>query len=298
MFAQSPQALVFDNFVRIYFSTRQEKSATGMFASFISYVDFTKDFSKILKISDRPVIQLGEPGTFDEHGIFPFSPLNVGDKIIAYTCGWSRRKSVPVETSIGLAVSLNQGESFEKVGAGPILTASIKEPFLVGDAFVRIYNDTYHMWYIFGTKWIPETSQEPPSRVYKIGHALSCDGVTWNKEEAQQVIKDRLSIDECQALPSVLKIGNRYHMYFCYREASDFRNNSKRSYKIGYAYSENLRNWTRDDNNSGITLTANSWDSDMMCYPNIFQCEHRIYLLYNGNEFGKHGFGLAELEHE
>jgi len=33
----------------------------------------------------------------------------------------------------------------------------------------------------------------------------------------------------------------------------------------------------------------------MMCYPNIFECNDNIYLLYNGNEFGKYGFGIAKL---
>jgi hypothetical protein len=28
----------------------------------------------------------------------------------------------------------------------------------------------------------------------------------------------------------------------------------------------------------------------------VFDCDGRIYLLYNGNEFGRYGFGLAELE--
>ena len=33
----------------------------------------------------------------------------------------------------------------------------------------------------------------------------------------------------------------------------------------------------------------------MMCYPNVFECDDDIYMLYNGNEFGKYGFGLAKL---
>ena len=37
-FAQSPQALVFDDFVRIYFSTR-EKDPSGKFLSHIAFVE-------------------------------------------------------------------------------------------------------------------------------------------------------------------------------------------------------------------------------------------------------------------
>lgn len=295
-FAQSPQALVFDEFVRIYFSTRKKDPENGMYLSFIAYVDIDKDFNKIINVSNKTVIELGKLGTFDEHGIFPFSPLKHNNKIIAYTCGWSRRISVPVETSVGLAYSYDNGETFIRAGDGPILTSSLKEPVLVGDAFVQVYGDVYHMWYIFGTEWIKCNGPEPPARVYKIAHAASSDGINWNKQEGKQIISDTLNEHECQALPTVTRIGERYHMYFCFREATDFRKNSKRGYRLGYAYSDDLINWTRDDHNSGLDVTAGDWDSDMMCYPHIFQCDNKVYLLYNGNEFGKYGFGLAVLD--
>ena len=34
------------------------------------------------------------------------------------------------------------------------------------------------------------------------------------------------------------------------------------------------------------------WDSEMMCYPHIFTANEKVFLLYNGNEFGKFGFGV------
>ena len=84
-------------------------------------------------------------------------------------------------------------------------------------------------------------------------------------------------------------------MYFCFRQATDFLGNAKRGYRLAYAWSDDLINWTRDDENAGISFSDNGWDSEMMCYPHIFQCDGKVYLLYNGNEFGKHGFGIAEL---
>lgn len=295
-FAQSPQTLVFDDFVRIYFSTREYDAATSKFLSVIAYIDFDKAFKTILNISSHKVIELGGLGSFDEHGIFPINILRHKEKILAYTCGWSRRVSVSVDTSTGLAYSTNNGETFEKVGTGPVLTSSLREPFLVGDSFVTVYNDVFHMWYIYGERWLTPTSVEPPARVYKIAYARSDDGINWNKNEGQQIISDVLGADECQALPTVLKIGNRYHMYFCFRYATDFRNNPERGYRLGYAWSDDLVHWTRDDNNAGIEKSAEGWDSEMMCYPHIFQCDDQVYLLYNGNEFGKYGFGLAKLE--
>ena len=151
------------------------------------------------------------------------------------------------------------------------------------------------MWYIFGTQWIKFTDTEPPDRVYKIAHATSSDGVNWNRN-GLQIISDRLNADECQALPTVICLDGKYHMYFCCRQAHGFRQDSSRAYRLGYAYSTDLEHWIRDESIAGIDISAEGWDSQMQCYPHIFECDGKTYLLYNGNEFGRNGFGLAELE--
>jgi sucrose-6-phosphate hydrolase SacC (GH32 family) len=152
------------------------------------------------------------------------------------------------------------------------------------------------MWYIFGTGWRRFAADGPPDRTYKIGHAVSQDGVNWVKEEAKQIIADRLGPDESQALPSVIEIDGVYHMVFCYRQSFDFRANRDRGYRIGHACSRDLREWTRDDDMIPLDSAPGEWDGDMQCYPHVFACQGRIYLLYNGNQFGRHGFGLAVLE--
>ena len=294
-FAQSPQALVFDDFVRIYFSTRAVDT-NGKFLSHIAFVDMSKSLRDVIRVSDKTVVSLGGLGCFDEHGIFPMSVMRHGDVIYGYTCGWNRRVSVSVETAIGLAISRDDGLTFQRIGNGPVLCASLHEPYLVGDGFVRVIGTTFHMWYIFGTGWKKLSANAPPDRTYKIGHAISNDGITWAKEEARQIITDRLGIDESQALPTVIQIDNRYHMFFCYRESFDFRTNKSRGYRIGHAYGDDLVNWTRDDEHLLLDVTPGDWDSDMLCYPHVFECSENVYLLYNGNEFGRYGFGLAVLE--
>lgn len=295
-FAQSPQTLELEDRIRVYFSTRKE-DASGKFLSHISFIDYDKEFKSIISVSKEPVIELGKLGTFDEHGIFPFSPLRFQDKIYAYTCGWSRRVSVSVETSTGLAISTDEGLTFRKVGDGPIFSSSLQEPFLVGDSFVKVYDNFFHMWYIYGTKWAKFDKDAYPDRVYKIAHATSQDGVHWERND-KRIVADKLNDDECQALPSVLFWRDRYHMFFCYRHATGFRDNRSRGYRIGYAFSDNLISWTRNDELCGIDVGDEDWDSDMLCYPHIFECNNNVYLLYNGNEFGKYGFGLAVLEQE
>ncbi len=295
-FAQSPQALVLEDRVRIFFSTRAVDAENGKFRSHIAYVDLSRDLRDTLGVSADPVISLGGLGCFDEHGIFPMNVVKVGDAVYGYTCGWSRRVSVSVETAIGLAVSRDEGRTFQRIGEGPVLAASLHEPCLVGDGFVKVIGGTFHMWYIFGTGWKRFSADAEPDRTYKIGHATSKDGIAWVKDEAGQIVADRLGADESQALPTVVEIEGRFHMFFCYRESFDFRRNSARGYRIGHAVSDDLERWSRDDADPSLGPTPGEWDSDMLCYPHAFECDGRVYLLYNGNEFGRHGFGAAVLE--
>jgi ribosomal protein S18 acetylase RimI-like enzyme len=295
-FAQSPQVIILNDRVRIYFSTRVRDNNGQKFYSHVAFADFDLSLQKITGISTKQVIPLGNRGCFDEHGIFPFSPYQDDNKLIAYTCGWSRRSSVSVETATGYAESFDNGETFKKLGSGQIFGASLHQPFLVGDSFVRKYNGVYHMWYMFGQKWVHETEISEPDRVYKIGHAISDDGINWNRED-HAIIDDVLHENECQALPTVIHHNGLYHMVFCYRDVFGFRTDKAKSYRLGYAYSTDLVTWHRNDKILNLPTGGNSeWDSDMMCYPHLFALNGSVYLLYNGNHFGRYGFGMAKLE--
>lgn len=294
-FAQAPQALVCDGFVRIYFSTRQAEPG-GLYRSHVAWVDVDAELRTVLRVADRPALPLGELGCFDEHGIFPFHPVRVDGEVRAYTCGWSRRVSVPVETAIGLAVSRDGGATFARVGPGPVLGPTPDEPFLVGDPFVLRHDGCWHMWYIYGTAWRPAGPEEHGAvRVYKIAHATSADGLAWQRD-GRAIVADRLGPDECQAMPTVLRCGERWHMYFCYRHATGFRTDPTRGYRLGHAWSGDLEQWVRDDAAVGLEPPASGWDAEMQCYPHAFWCGETAYLLYNGNAFGRDGFGVAVLE--
>src|ERR1019366_529295 len=84
-FAQAPQALVFDDHVRVYFSTRAVDRNNGKLLSHIAFVDLRKNLRDLIRVSDKTVIPLGKLGCFDEHGIFPMSVLRHGDAVYGYT---------------------------------------------------------------------------------------------------------------------------------------------------------------------------------------------------------------------
>ena len=292
-FAQSPQLLDMGNFVRVYFSTRKE-DFKQKYLSNVFFVDFDKKFKKVLNVSRVPVVELGKLGAYDEHGIFPLHVRRFEGQIYGFIGGWSRRDSVSVDGAIGLAKSYDKGVTFVKESDGPILTSSVNEPFLIGDPFVVCHKKKYYMWYIYGTRWISSSESSFPERVYKIGMASSDNLKKWNKF-GRQVIPDKIGPLECQALPSVCFYDNIFHMVFCYRYAFGFRKKKCNAYRLGYAYSKDLINWTREDKILNLNRSQSGWDSDMICYPHLASFDKNLFLLYNGNQFGKNGFGLAVL---
>ena len=122
--------------------------------------------------------------------------------------------------------------------------------------------------------------------------ASSKDGLNWTKLN-KDLIPDGWGDNESQASPDVFFANGFYHMFFCGWIPSTFR--VIRSRKIGYAYSHDLINWTRDDSKAGIGLSENEWDSEMVAYPHVFELDGDTYMLYIGNEVGRYGFGLAKL---
>jgi hypothetical protein len=292
-FAQAPATLVFDTFVRVYFSCRPKADAAGQYVSRSAYVDLHRaNLFEIVGLSERPIMDLGGLGAFDEFGTYPTSVIRNEDEIRAYYGGWTRCASVPFDVAIGYAISRDGGVSFEKQGRGPVLPADLHEPFVISGPKIRRFGDRWYLWYIAGTKWIPNGGRPEP--VYRIRMATSEDGVRWERLH-RELIPTRVEEDECQASPDVIFANGKYHMFFCYRYSLGYRGREK-GYRIGYASSTDLMTWARDDSKAGIDVSDEGWDSEMISYPHVFELDGRTLMFYLGNHVGRHGFGLAELE--
>ncbi len=294
-FAQAPATLVFDDFVRVYFSCRPGPDENGQFVSYSAFADFDRgDLTKMIRLSARPVLPLGGTGTFDEFGTYPTSVIRDGNKVRAYFGGWTRCESVPFNVAIGCAVSEDDGVSFTRLGPGPVISYSADEPFVMSGPKIRRFNDRWHLYYIAGKKWIMHDGRAEP--VYRARLATSDDGINWTKHN-QDLIDVRIEADECQASPDVIFANGKYHMFFCYRYSRDYRGKDG-GYRIGYASSPDGVSWTRDDAKAGIDISDEGWDSEMVSYPHVFELDGKYYMMYLGNSVGREGFGLAELEGE
>lgn len=292
-FAQAPATLVFDDFVRVYFSCRPPPDANGQYVSRSAFVDLERgDLSRVRRVAEQPILSLGGLGEFDEFGTYPVSVIRHGDEVRAYYGGWTRCESVPFNVAIGMATSNDGGVTFNKLGNGPVLSYSPDEPFVLSGPKIRRFDGMWYLWYIAGCKWKVVAGRPEP--VYKIRMAASMDGIHWKKLN-KDVIESRIEEDEAQASPDVFLANGRYHMFFCYRRSSDFRGREN-GYRIGYASSTNLADWVREDTKAGIDVSQEGWDAEMVSYPHVFELDGKTYLAYLGDQVGRYGFGLAVLE--
>jgi hypothetical protein len=294
-FAQSPSVLIKEDCVRVYFCSRPAPGPDGQYLSYIAYIDLHRNaLTRILRVCGRPVLGLGKYGTFDEFGTYPVSVIRDGDEIRAYYAGWTRCESVPFNAAIGLAISRDEGESFHRLGDGPVLSYSMDEPFLLGSPRIRRLNGGWQLWYVAGREW--RMTDSKPEPVYKIRMATSDNGIDWVKQ-GRDLIADKLGEHECQACPDVIWKNGRYHMFFSYRCIRSYKGRAG-GYRIGYASSPDLVNWQRNDDLIDMSLSESGWDSEMINYPHLFELDGSTYMLYQGNGMGRTGFGLAVLESE
>ena len=292
-FAQSPSVVIEGSHVRVYFCSRPAPSADGQYLSYICYIDLDRrNLLKIVNICEKPVLSLGKHGAFDEFGTYPVSVIRHGEDIRAYYAGWTRCESVPFNAAIGLAVSHDGGETFQRLDDGPVLSYSPDEPFLLGSPRIRKFGDQWRLWYVAGKVWLRVDGKPEP--VYKIRAAVSDNGIDWVKQ-GRDLIPDKLGAHECQACPDVSYWDGRYHMFFSFRDIRNYKGREG-GYRIGYASSQDMLTWRRDDDLVDISLSETGWDSEMVNYPHVFQLDGMTYMLYQGNGMGRAGFGLAVLE--
>ena len=281
--------LISDDVLRIYFSTRDLKGR-----SVPTFIEVNPERpEEILNVSSKPILSFGEQGTFDDNGIMPSSIVNYKGKKYLYYIGWNPQVTVSYRLSIGLAIS-EDGENFIKHSIGPILDRDKDEPFFNTAPYVIIDNGVWKMWYVSCTGW--KNIKDWPEPFYLIRYAESKDGINWNRKNIECIGYDDFT--HAIGKPCVFKKNDLFHMIYSYRNSVDYRIDVNQSYRLGYATSTDGINWQRKDDEIELKTPAENWESIMQEYSTTYVFKGKRYLIYNGNSFGKTGFGYAILNEE
>lgn len=271
---------LYDDVYRIFFSTRNIKNQ-----SHVGYFEIDiNNPSKILSVSKTPVLKPGKVGFFDDSGSSACCIVHRKQKDYLYYVGWNLKKSVSFQHAIGLATVSKAKTNFQKHSNGPIMDRSVFDPCFCSGNFILLENDLWRMWYSSCYKWEYDSSNNL-KHFYHIKYAESQDGIYW-KPTGQICLDFENEEEHAFSRPCVIR---DLDMYRCWYSVRGER------YKIGYAESKDGIKWKRKDDEAGITVSKNSWDSEMLCYPFVFDHNRTRYMLYNGNNYGQTGIGLAVL---
>ena len=260
---------------KIYFSGRDQKnrSQIGYFV--------VKAIAGELIVQDYsvdPIFTNGELGCFDDNGVTPSCIVSFDSLKYLYYIGWNPGSTVRMSIYGGLAISQDNGVTFNRYSKAPIIERNKVNPYINTSPFVIRDESVWRMYYVAGIDWMHKDLPR-----YNIQYAESKDGLNWNRWG--HVCLDFQEENEVAlARPYVLKEGAIYKMWFCHKG---------NTYKMGYAESLDGIKWHRNDDFVGLAPANQGWDSEMVEYPCVFYYEGYYYMLYNGNNYGFDGVGYA-----
>ena len=279
--ALQPTPIIIEDKIRVFFGCRDEKGISR-----IGWVDLElNDPSKILDYSNEPVLDIGLPGTFDDNGVVPTAVVKRNDVLFLYYAGYQLVKNVRFIAFTGLSISSNNGNKFTRFSNVPVLDRTNDEFLFRAIHSIFFEDGIWKVWYGGGNHFINSESKSLP--VYDIRYMESDDGINFSNK-GKVILSCGLN-EHRIGRPYVIKHNCNYLMFFGASTKSQ-------SYRLAYAESVSGINWQRKDELIDLDYNAFDFDSDMSAYPAVIEVNDKFYMFYNGNDYGKEGFGLATMK--
>jgi hypothetical protein len=277
---------------RVFLSCRDAHGKSRIGRVTLDVSPLPKGKPRVVRFDPAPVLSLGAPGTFDDCGVMPSWLAEQEGELRMYYIGWNVRGLVPYHVSVGLAISGDGGETFQRAAQGPVLDRCLQEPYFATTPCVMRAAGNWRMWYASGHGWREIDGKWEPA--YHVNYAESPDGVAWTPAVAT-CIDAGPEFAVCR--PTVFQQNGGYGMLYSYRYLTQYRTDPALAYRLGYAHSADGVSWRRSDESVGIERSGEGWDAEMIEYSSLHEHRGETYLLYNGNGFGRSGFGIARLLH-
>lgn len=239
--------------------------------------------SKILDVTDKPILKKGRLGCFDDCAVIPSQIIKFKKKFYMFYTGWTQGRKLPYLSSIGLALSDKLSGNFKRVSEAPIFGRTKDDPIFVASCFVEKINKKFGMYYTTNTNWRVKNKKFYPK--YFLKYAESKDLINWKFKK--NIMKFKSTKEVAVSRPWIVKFKNKKIIFYSHRGIK---------YKIGYAVINKNNFLERKDDLINITNNKDKFDNEMQEYASIVQHKKKLFMFYNGNNFGEKGIGLAELK--
>jgi len=266
---------------RIYYNGRDKQNRSS-----IGAIEYDIISGKLTNLFKHPLFLHDNENSYYSDGVSIGCQYSMGGDIYMLFMGWKILDNGFWQGEIGRLKIENDG-SLTYRDDGPLLSIdtansiSLSYPFIIKNS-----NGKYKMWY--GSTITRDAGNG--EMLHVISNATSTDGIKWIPNGL--AIPFEIGVAQAFSKPCIIK--NKYGLEMWY----SYRGNSDEKYCIGYAKSLDGEDWEIDNSKAGINVSDLGWDSEMVCYPYVFNHKGNWYMLYNGNGFGKTGFGLAVLKND
>lgn len=278
---QPTPLLLNETTIRVFLGFRDEKGQSR-----VGFVDLdAREPRNVLRVSENPALDIGGLGMFDENGVVPCAIIRRDERLFLYYAGYQLGINIKFYVFGGLAISDDNGESFSRYRRVPIADRTDREPYFRVIHSLLSEGGLWQIWYGGGDKFSGSTGRfDRPN--YDIRYAESPDGLSLGEDFRVCIAT---SGEEYRVgRPYVIKTDYGYQMFFG-------AGTERTGYRLAYAESDDGINWRRDDEKLGLNVSPTGWDSQTQAYPSVIRTGGRTWLFYNGNDYGRDGFGLAEL---
>ncbi|MBC6961797.1 MAG: hypothetical protein DWB48_03410 [Nitrosomonas sp.] len=265
---------------RIFFSGRDEQHRSSVGAVDVDIVQ-----RKVITEHHYPFFEHGPDGSFYADGVSIGNCYEVNGVRYMLFMGWQNPPSGHWRGDIGRLI-VTPELSLQLEGEEPFMGSDSTDPISLSYPWVQVRpSGGFDMWYGSTLTWDAGNGE----MLHVIQHASSDDGSNWRRTSL--AVPYKLGIAQAFSRPTMVRNdGGDFEMWF------SFRSGAGEKYRIGYARSDDGIHWMLALNRVGIDVSPSGWDSEMIEYPFVFDHNGTQYMLYNGNGYGKTGFGLAILE--
>jgi len=267
---------------RVFFNGRDVKNRSS-----IGAVDIDMKTLKITREHLNPFFEYGPEGSFFSSGVSIGDWYSVGDTKYILFMGWH----IPSDGGhwVGRIGRLIITPDFQlKLDqATPFMDLNTEDPISLSYPCIKNRHNKkgFDMWYGSTRTW--DCGNQEMLHILK--HACSKNGKEWTRTGI--TIPFEIGTAQAFSRPAIIEHNTGIlRMWFSYRGKPG------KSYRIGFAESSDGIHWQLNLNRSGIDVSERGWDSEMIEYPYVFRYDNKTYMLYNGNNYGKTGFGIALLE--
>jgi predicted GH43/DUF377 family glycosyl hydrolase len=277
----TPLVLADQKVIRVFVGMRDDQGLSR-----VGFVDVSaEDPARVLRVSKLPALDVGIAGSFDENGVVPCAVVERDGELHLFYAGYQLGQKVKFYVFGGMAVSRDRGETYTRVSRVPVCDRTDDELFFRVIHTMMLDRGRWRAWYGAGDSF--DTVEDRQFPRYNIRHAFSSDGI--HLESRYDVCVDMREGEYRVGRPYVIKRDEVYCMFYGAGTIEE-------GYRLAYAESADGINWTRRDKDIGIEVSTSGWDSRMQGYPAVVTYEDRTYMFYNGNDYGREGFGYALLE--